>query len=133
MLNEPFVVVVNELTSVSLALLSQFAFNLTESISNLLLSSASITWPTTLKSTPAITLVGTESILISVLPWIVIFNLVLLPKCLELPLASGSVKSSATKTRISYEPGATPVAGHVRLAVPFSSVTELPIETFEEL
>ena len=68
MLNEPLAVVVNELTRVSFSLFNQFALNLTASISNLLLSSASITWPTTLKSTPAITLFGIESILISVFP-----------------------------------------------------------------
>ena len=68
MLNEPLDVVEKELTNVSLALFNQFALNFTDSISNLLLSSASITWPTTLKSTPAITLVGNESILMSVLP-----------------------------------------------------------------
>ncbi len=100
-LNEPLVVVVNELTSVSFSLLSQFALNLTESIKTRLLSSASITCPTTLKSTPAMIVAGIESILKSVFAWTVMFTAVLFPVCLELPLASGSVKSSATKIKIS--------------------------------
>ena len=100
-LNEPLVVVAKELTNVSFSLFNQFTLSLTESISNRLLSSSSITCPITLKSTPAVTVVGMESNLMSVLPCIVMLTAVLLPVCRELPLASGSDKSSATRMSIS--------------------------------
>ena len=100
-LNEPLLVVKYDSTKVSLALFNQLAFSFTDSINTLLASSSSVTCPITLKSSPAVIELGTESILISVLACTVTLIIVKLPVCLELFTASGSVKSSSTKIRTS--------------------------------
>ena len=100
-LNEPLLVVRYDSTKVSFALFNQFAFSFTDSTNTLLVSSASITYPMTLKSSPAVIEFGTESIRISVLAWTVTLMIVKLPVCLELFTANGSVKSSFTNIRTS--------------------------------
>ena len=90
----PLAAVSYDVTNVSFSLSNQLTFNLTESISVLETSSPSITWPTTVKSRPAVMLFGIESILISVVDLTTISNNVKLPVRRELPTAKGSVKSS---------------------------------------
>ena len=54
---------------------------------------------------------------------------VLLPILRLFPTANGSVKSSATNICRVYWPGATLDELHVKVALPFTSVTAVPKET----